>query len=59
VRLWQTRDDRVDAGLNATLDKDLKTLRTIFVPEPTTPGIKVITKLLSAQGASSHCCLYA
>jgi hypothetical protein len=30
VRLWQPRDDRVDAGLNATLD-----LFTIFVPGPT------------------------
>jgi hypothetical protein len=37
--LWQTRDDRVDAGLNATLD-----LCTIFVPGLSTPGIEVITK---------------
>ena len=46
--LWQTRDDRVDAGLNAgsVLLKILfKILFAIFVPEPTTPGIKVITKL--------------
>ena len=37
--LCQTRDDRVDAGLNATLD-----LCTIFVPGLSTPGIEVITK---------------
>jgi hypothetical protein len=35
----KTRDDRVDAGLNATLD-----LFTNFVPGPATPDIEVITK---------------
>jgi hypothetical protein len=41
------RDDRVDAGLNATLDTGsvmLKILFAIFVPGPTTSGIKLITK---------------
>jgi hypothetical protein len=38
------RDDRVDAGLNATLDIGsvmFKISFAIFVPVPTTPGIKV------------------
>jgi hypothetical protein len=42
------RDNRVDAGLNATLDTGsviFKILFAIFVPGPTTPGIEVITKL--------------
>ena len=40
------RNDRVDAGLNATLDTGsvmFKILFAIFVPEPT-PSIEVITK---------------
>ena len=37
------RDDRVDAGLNATIM--FKILFAISVPRPTTPGIEVITKL--------------
>lgn len=36
------RDDKVDAGLNVVM---FKILFAIFVPGPTTPGIKVITKL--------------
>ena len=40
MAVWQMRDDRVDASLNTTLD-----MFAIFVPGPTTPGIKVITKL--------------
>jgi hypothetical protein len=47
--LWQTRDDRVDAGLNATLD-----LVTNFVPGLTTPGIEVITKLDVAHQAPQY-----
>ena len=42
------RDDRFDAGLNATLDTGsvmFKILFAIFVPGLTTPGIKLITKL--------------
>jgi hypothetical protein len=44
------RDNRFDAGLNANLDKVIrsvifKTLFAIFVPGPSSPGIKVITKL--------------
>jgi hypothetical protein len=42
------RDDRVDTGLNATLDigsVTIKILFAIFVPGLTTLGIKVITKL--------------
>ncbi len=42
------RDDRVDAGLNATLDIGsvmFKILFAIFMPGPTTPGIEIITKL--------------
>jgi hypothetical protein len=35
------RDDRVDAGLNATLDTgSVKILFAIFVPGPTTPASK-------------------
>jgi hypothetical protein len=51
------RDDRVDAGLNATLDTGpamFKILFAIFVPGLTTPlvpGIKVITKLDVAHQA--------
>jgi hypothetical protein len=41
--LWQTRDDRVDAGLNAN-----------FVPGPTTPGMEVITKLGVAYQAPQY-----
>jgi len=42
------RDDRVDAGLNATLDKGFvmfMILFAIFVPGLTTSGVEVITKL--------------
>jgi hypothetical protein len=44
----KTRDDRVDAGLNATLD-----LFTNFVPGPATPDIEVITK----QEIAHHQCM--
>ena len=50
------RDDRVDASLNATLDSGsamFKILFAIFVPGPTTPGIKVITKLDVAHHSTS------
>ena len=50
------RDDRVDAGLNATLDKGFvmfKILFAIFVPGLTTSGVEVITKLdCSAPGTT-------
>jgi hypothetical protein len=36
----QTQDNKTDANLNATLD-----LFMIFAPGPTTPGIKIITKV--------------
>jgi hypothetical protein len=42
------QDNRVFAGLNATLDirsVKFKILFAIFVPGPTTSGIKVIAKL--------------
>ena len=42
------RDDKVDTGLNTTLDTEsviFNILFAIFVPRPTTPGIEVITKL--------------
>jgi hypothetical protein len=40
------RDDRVDAGLNVTLDIGSAMFKIgIFVTGPTTPGIRVITKL--------------
>ena len=45
------RDDRVDAGLNATLDTGSQDLFAIFVPGPTTPGTQVITKLDVAHKA--------
>jgi hypothetical protein len=48
------RDDRFDAGLNATLDTGsvlFKILFAILVPGPTTPGIEVITKLDVAHQA--------
>jgi hypothetical protein len=48
------RDDRVDTGLNAILDTGsvmFKILFAIFVPGPSTPGIKVITKLDVAHRA--------
>jgi hypothetical protein len=51
------RDDRIDAGLNATLDTGsvmFKILLTIFVPGPTSPGIKVITKLDVAHQAPQY-----
>jgi hypothetical protein len=51
------RDDRFDAGLNATLDIGplmFKILFAIFVPGPTTPGIEVITKLDVAHQASQY-----
>jgi len=41
------RDDRVDGGLNETLDKGFvmfKILFAIFVPGLTTSGVKVIIK---------------
>jgi hypothetical protein len=54
------RDDRVDSGLNATLDTGsviFKILFAIFVPGPTTPlvpGIEVITKLDVAHPAPQY-----
>jgi hypothetical protein len=46
------RDDRVDAGLNATLDTgSIMCKFAIFVPRATTPGIEVITKLDVAHQA--------
>jgi hypothetical protein len=51
------RDDRVDAGLNATLDKGFvmfKILFAIFVPGLTTSGVEVIIKLdRSASGTAN------
>ncbi len=44
MRCWQMRDDRFDAGLNATLDTGsvmFMMLFAIFVPAP---GIEIITK---------------
>jgi hypothetical protein len=51
------QDHMADAGLNATLDTGsvmFKILFAIFVPEPTTPGIEIITKLDVAHRTSSH-----
>jgi hypothetical protein len=53
------RDDRFDASLNANLDKVtgsvmFKTLFAIFVPGPSSPGIKVITKLDVAHQAPQY-----
>jgi hypothetical protein len=51
------RDNRVDAGLNATLDTRFamfKILFAIFVPGPTMPAIKVITKLDVAHQAPQY-----
>jgi hypothetical protein len=60
------QDNRVDADLNATLDTGsvmFKILVAILVPRPTTPGIKVITKLDVAHQAPQYLqplfCLYA
>ena len=39
------RDNRFDAGLNATLDTGSQDLFAIFVPGPTSPGTQVITNL--------------